>query len=183
MLSLRSLAACGSTALSVGFNQQLIRQKHSARQVKRIFKRNPARRRIEIRDGLRPEAELPAGPSFPAVLEPEFLPNGWCPPPPEDVEIPSYPFKVARTKNKPNDAVGFLPVYSEFRKDGAKVTTRIKKVTGDRDAFLNELRSVLQIPIVKNPKDDTVRIRTGGTIELKGNRTREVKEWLAGLGF
>lgn len=69
------------------------------------------------------------------------------------------------------------------RKDGAKVTTRIKKISGDQDAFLNELRAVLQIPIVKNPKHDEIRIRTGGTIEVKGNRTREVKEWLAGLGF
>jgi hypothetical protein len=115
MLSLRSLAVHGTTLTSVGFNQQLVRHKHSSRQVKRIFKRNPALRRIEIRDGFSREGEIPAGPSFPAVLEPRFLPNGWCPLPEEDVEVPSYPFKVARTKNKPNEAVGFLPVYSEFR--------------------------------------------------------------------
>jgi hypothetical protein len=77
----------------------------------------------------------------------------------------------------------FVVPFCIFSKDGAKITTRIKKVTGDRDVFLNELRAVLQIPIAKNPKHDTVRIRAGGTIELKGNRTREVKEWLAGLGF
>ena len=51
------------------------------------------------------------------------------------------------------------------------------------DAFLAELRSTLDIPLPKNPKDDTIRIRTGGTIELKGNRVREVKHWLAALGF
>lgn len=72
---------------------------------------------------------------------------------------------------------------SHYRKDGARVTTRIKKVSGDRDVFLNELRAVLQIPIPKNPRDDTIRIRTGGTIEIKGNRVQEVKTWLAGLGF
>eukprot|EP00429_Kryptoperidinium_foliaceum_P004934 CAMPEP_0176018834 /NCGR_PEP_ID=MMETSP0120_2-20121206/9080_1 /TAXON_ID=160619 /ORGANISM="Kryptoperidinium foliaceum, Strain CCMP 1326" /LENGTH=112 /DNA_ID=CAMNT_0017351893 /DNA_START=331 /DNA_END=669 /DNA_ORIENTATION=+ len=112
-----------------------------------------------------------------------MLSNGWSAPPGPDVTIPSYPFRVSRTKNKPNDAVGFLPVYSEFRKDGSRVTTRIKKVSGDVDEFLSELRSVLQIPVPHNPKDDTIRIRTGGTIELKGNRVREVRHWLAGLGF
>ena len=68
-------------------------------------------------------------------------------------------------------------------KDGAKVTTRIKKVSGNLNDFLSELRSVLQINLAHNAKDDSIRIRTGGTIEIKGNRVREVKHWLAGLGF
>lgn len=63
------------------------------------------------------------------------------------------------------------------------MTTRIKKVSGNADAFLSELRSVLHIPVPANPNDDTIRIRTGGTIEVKGNRVREVKHWLASLGF
>ena len=75
------------------------------------------------------------------------------------------------------------PFRMYIRRDGARQTTRIKKVSGDREAFLQELRAVLQIPKPKNPKDDTIRIRTGGTIELKGNQVRPVKEWLAGLGF
>jgi hypothetical protein len=70
-----------------------------------------------------------------------------------------------------------------YSKDGAKVTTRIKKVSGDKEAFLSDLRALLQIPIPKNPKDDSIRIRTGGTIEIKGNRVREVKYWLASLGL
>ena len=115
MLSLRSLAVQASAFPSMGLNNQFVRQKHSARQVKRIFKKNPARLRIAVRDGISLPVEPPPTPSFPAVLEPRFLPNGWCPPPGEDVQIPSYPFKIARTKNKPNDTVGFLPVYSAFR--------------------------------------------------------------------
>jgi hypothetical protein len=63
------------------------------------------------------------------------------------------------------------------------VTTRIKKVSGDQEAFLSELRSVLQIPYLKNAKDDGVRVRIGGTVEIKGNRVGEVKQWLASLGF
>lgn len=70
-----------------------------------------------------------------------------------------------------------------YRKDGTKAVTRIKKVTGDRQDFLRELRVVLQLPNPKNPKEDPVRIRTGGTIEVSGNHVRIVRQWLAGLGF
>jgi len=71
----------------------------------------------------------------------------------------------------------------EFSKDGTKATTRIKKVTGDQDLFLKELRAVLQMPKPKHPRDDGIRVRTGGTIEVDGNHVRDVKEWLTGLGF
>lgn len=53
-------------------------------------------------------------PKFEAVFDPKFLPNGWCAPAPVEV-VPQYPFGVTRTKNKPNGAIGFLPVYSKFR--------------------------------------------------------------------
>ncbi|CAB9503046.1 Mitochondrial large subunit ribosomal protein (Img2) [Seminavis robusta] len=158
-----------------------IRYKHSHRQIKR-FQNHPARLRVEKRMGI-DRTPLPMDPpKYPPVLEPIFLPNGWSPPP---QQTPDYPFGVARTKNKPHDAIGFLPVYSNFRKDGARVTTRVKKVTGDRDLFIRELRSVLELPPPKNgnARLDPIRVRVGGTIEVKGNRTREIKAWLAGLGF
>ena len=105
--------------LSNGFatphQQQSIRCKHSSTQVKRLFKRNPARFRVENRMGTNQEEAIIPEPRFQAILEPKILPNGWCPPPGPDVQVPDYPFQVRRTKNKPNDAVGFLPVYSEFR--------------------------------------------------------------------
>jgi len=177
------------------FNNNITtRSKHSSTQIKRLFKNNPARRRIALKninnnpeisnddDGIIPEANIPT-----VISDPKIFPNGWNPPlgggGGDNVQIPNYPFEIARTKNKPNNSVGFLPVYSEFRKDGARITTRIKKVSGDRDIFLNELRATLQIPIPKNPREDTIRIRTGGTIEIKGNRVLEVKTWLAALGF
>lgn len=68
-------------------------------------------------------------------------------------------------------------------KDGTKATTRIRKVNGDVDLFIQELRANLQIPQQKNPRDDKIRVRVGGTIEIDGNRVRDVKEWLTGLGF
>jgi len=72
-----------------------------------------------------------------------------------------------------------------YSKDGSNAVTQIRKITGNRDLFLQELRSVLQCPLPRNgnPRDDAIRIRVGGTIEVKGNRVLEVKEWLAGLGF
>jgi len=183
-----------SSTLS-SFNNIIIRYKHSSTQIKRLFKKNPARRRIIQKNlllngeeaGQNSDISIPQSYIEPVISKPKILSNGWNPPfvnvYGNNVKIPDYPFKVTRTKNKPNNSVGFLPVYSEFRKDGARVTTRIKRVSGDRDVFLNELRATLQIPIPKNLKEDSIRFRTGGTIEVKGNRVQEVKRWLASLGF
>lgn len=70
-----------------------------------------------------------------------------------------------------------------YSKDGTKATTRIKKITGDSSVFIQELRAVLQIPQPRNPRDDVIRVRTGGMIEVDGNHVRDVKQWLTGLGF
>lgn len=95
--------------------QQQLRWKHSSTQIKRIFRNHPARARVEGRMGVdRTPATLPE-PQFGAVFEPLLLPNGWSAPPGAQVQVPAYPFHILRTKNKPNDAVGFLPVYSKFR--------------------------------------------------------------------
>lgn len=95
------------------FSQQE-RCKHSSTQVKRIFKNKPARIRVLGREGKLKQASIPEA-RFEAILEPDILTNGWCALPGPDVNVPKYPFQVARTNNKPNDTVGFLPVYSEFR--------------------------------------------------------------------
>lgn len=63
-------------------------------------------------------------------------------------------------------------------KDGTKVTTRIKKVSGNVDAFLLELRA--NLPDIQS---SDIQHRVGGTIEVKGNYVRPVKLWLASLGF
>jgi hypothetical protein len=76
-----------------------------------------------------------------------------------------------------------LPCFTIYRKDGTKAITIVKRLSGDKDLFLGELRSVLGMPEPSNPKDDKVRCTAGGAIEIDGNRVREVKHWLAGLGF
>jgi hypothetical protein len=95
-------------------NSQL-RWKHSSTQLKRIFLQHPARARMEERLGV-DRTPLPLSPpKFDAVFQFEMLPNGWSAPPGPGVQVPTYPFKIARTKNKPNDAAGFLPVYTKMR--------------------------------------------------------------------
>jgi hypothetical protein len=91
------------------------RYKHSSRQIKRLFKNNPARVRVEARMGIVREPEPLEPAKYEAIMEAKMLPNGWSALPGSDIEVPEYPFRVTRTKNKPNDAVGFLPVYSEYR--------------------------------------------------------------------
>lgn len=163
-----------------------VRCVHSERQIKRLFKNNSARARIEKRMNI-DRTPLPLDPPTFAPVFTDFnlLPNGWSAPPGPNVAIPQYPFSILRTKNKPNDAVGFLPIYSKLRKDGTKTTTRIKKVKGDQEAFLRELRAVLQLPAPASGRasDDNIRTRFGGVIEVDGNYVRKVKLWLAGLGF
>lgn len=63
--------------------------------------------------------------------------------------------------------------------------TRIKKVTGDLNAFLRELRIVLDLPEPANQLQayDAIRIRTGNVIEIQGHRANQVRDWLGGLGF
>lgn len=186
-----------------------IRSKHSATQVKRLFKNNPARLRIlKKQEGGAPTSADTSTSSipdrvYPQIFQPTFLSNGWSAPPPPEVQIPDYPFSITRTANKPNNAVGFLPVYRDVRVHGTKRTTLIRNVQGDIPAFLSELRAVLNLSEGKKGiltsastgkhgggeagrgvnAENPIRIRTGGAIEVNGDRAREIKKWLAGLGF
>lgn len=168
------------------------RFKHSSTQIKRIFRRNPARLRILKREAADPNSVaslvLAADPAIPEpqftpIFQPNLLKNGWSKPPGPEVEVPEYPFSISRTGKKANGAPGFLPVYSKFRKDGTKVTTEIRKISGDRESFIRELRATLQLPSnYHNHAVDPVKIRAG-SIEVKGNHVRHLKTWLASLGF
>ena len=75
----------------------------------------------------------------------------------------------------------YIHLHFYHRLGGSKRTTIIRKITGNKEIFEEELKAVLSI----SPDDkDSVVWRAGGTkIELNGNRTSETKAWLAGLGF
>jgi len=162
--------------------QEQRRHKHSKTAIRRIFKRGPtAEARYNEKYGITPKQRPIPQRKYPQVFEPGFLHNGWSAPPGEGFVIPNYPFKLERTKNKPNDTPGFLPVYSDVRVHNTQHLTIIRKISGSHDVFLKELRAVLKLPM--GGRDDPIRVRTGGTVEVKGRHVREVKEWLAGLGF
>ena len=179
----RVIDSVASSSCVINSSTPGIRQVHSKRQRKRLFDNNPARARVEARARLgQPPKESTPPPvrEYPPIFEPHLLSNGWSAPPPSTLDVPKYPFTITRTKNKPLGAAGFLPVYSYYRKDGTKITTRIRKVSGDSDVFMQELRAVLAEYQQDEP---SIRVRTGGTIEIDGNHVRPVKMWLAGLGF
>lgn len=166
------------------FLQTTTRSKHSKTQVKRLFKNHPAFHRVASRNNALPKRSEPPTLTYEPLCSVEILPNGWSVPSTDESVLSKrneIPFGIRRTGNKPNNTVGFLPIYSDVRLGGTKHTTIIKKITGDRQAFINELMAVLKI----NPEDkEAIRMRASGTtIELKGNRVREVKTWLTGLGF
>jgi len=183
------------------------RSNHSATQVKRLMKKNPARLRLLKKNGESlnyvVKVPPPSKRQFAPIFSPTFLKSGWSAPPPAE-DVPDYPFSVTRTRGKPYDAVGFLPVYRDVRVHGTKHTTIIKRITGDIPTFINELRAVLQLPLGKKgvlntahstgahgggeagrgvSVENPLRTRAGGNIEIHGDRLKEVKWWLAGLGF
>ncbi|KAL3776290.1 hypothetical protein ACHAW5_002599 [Stephanodiscus triporus] len=204
---LRSVASAAPTVrLSNPSINAGSRSKHSATQVKRLFKNNPARLRLLKKEGKFPSApqNIPEHPTYPPIFQPTFLGNGWSAPPnPSEVQIPEYPFRVTRTGRKPFGAVGFLPVYRDVRIHGTKHTTIIRNVAGDIPSFIKELRAVLRLPLGKKGiltsastgkhgggeagrgvnAENPIRIRTGGAIEVNGDYARQVKRWLAELGF
>ena len=104
-----------------------------------------------------------------------WLPNGWCPKPadPESPDLPRYslnlPFQVSRTEKG-----GFLPVYSDYKRNYTQPITIVRKIKGDKTIMAKELSKVC------NGKD--VKIRAG-SLEVKGLHTQEVREWLASFGF
>jgi len=169
------------------FTANAIRSKHSKRQIKRLFQKHPARLRVAARNDTLPKFDPPLDSKYEPFFTPTMiLTNGWSKPPScDNLEVvekrDELPFGIKRTGNKPNDAVGFLPVYSKFGLGGSKQTTIIRKITGDKEIFVEELKAALSI----SPDDHrSILWRASGTkIELHGNRTREVKAWLAGLGF
>jgi hypothetical protein len=183
------LSSLKLTASRLGSQTQtIIRSKHSKTQIKRIFKNNPAFLRVASRNNTLPKklVSQPPAATYEAFFNPTILPNGWSSIPSEDDDEvlrkrSELPFGIKRTGNKPNNAVGFLPVYSSVRLGGTKHTTIIKKITGDKQIFLNELRAVLGLGV---DDQESIRVRaSGATIEVNGNRVREVKHWLAGFGF
>jgi hypothetical protein len=200
-------------------NQQQRRHKHSARQANRLFNQHPGRLRVLERERLdrlglpwSAGSELPLEgsdyyektPTYPAVFEPTFLRNSWCAPAyvvepekfPGNAPPSTYSFNIKRTKNKVNGAVGFLPVYTDYKHGKSQVTTLIRKLDVDSEGletFVEELKIHLakwhkermehEGRILKKSALPEIRIRSGHQVEIKGNYATQVRYWLASLGF
>ncbi len=67
-----------------------------------------------------------------------------------------------------------LPVYSDFKNGRTRALTVVRKVGGDVYVLREELRRLSGGAAV------TVR---PGRLEVEGNKSKEIKAWLAGLGF
>lgn len=180
---------CSSLPLSLYYRQGInifcgLRFKHSKRQIKRLFKKHPAFHRVAGRNDTLFKYLTPEKPIFKPQFPVKCLPNGWYfSSQSKEAEKfkQSLPFHVHRTSRKPNGAIGFLPVYSDSRNSGSKKSTIIRKVTGDMDIFIRELKAILGFP----PNcEKCIKLRASKTVlEVNGNRSREIKTWLAGLGF
>ena len=99
------------------------RSKHSSTQIKRLFKQNPAKRRIALKEqrGSTDEGVIPESTISPlATAAPKFLTNGWSAPvgggdgeaaaaaATTTTTIDEYPFQIARTKKQTQQCIGIL---------------------------------------------------------------------------
>ena len=78
------------------------------------------------------------------------------------------PFRVERTN------FGNLPVYSDYRNNGMRKLTVIRRVYGDIDEFVEEIKKITSNSEVY---EKTARV------EVKGIHTQKVTLWLRRLGF
>jgi len=139
---------------------------------------------------------------FPQVFEPIFISNGWSKPPSRDpdnkdfINLSIYDFRYVRKLSL--DLIWNLfsttllmianfsrPLLYVLQRIGrTKVTTIIRKTSGDINELVRELKVYLQISNKEEtPKIPEIKIGTGGNVVVNGNYAREIRRWLAGLGF
>lgn len=142
---------------------------HSNRQVKKlqfVRRRAPAPDPATTPEALRAAAAAAELPWNTVRRDVEELANGWTPPPESPPD--GVPFAVRRSPS------GFLPVYSKLGGMHRPPATVLRHVSGDLDALEAGLAGVAPgAPVT----------RKLGTVEVKGDRVRDVRKWLAGLGL
>jgi large subunit ribosomal protein L49 len=67
-----------------------------------------------------------------------------------------------------------IPIYTDFKNGRTRELTILRRGTGNVEALREELRRVTG--------GAEVHVRPG-RIEVEGNRSKELKTWLMGLGF
>ncbi|EKX54061.1 hypothetical protein GUITHDRAFT_100311 [Guillardia theta CCMP2712] len=88
-----------------------------------------------------------------------------------DVQVESkLGWGVVRSAN------GNLPVYFDIRNYNSRKLTIIRKILGDPEKLRESILREFDVSV----NDVAVRV---GRVEVKGKRTREMREWLASKGF
>ncbi|KAI4882172.1 hypothetical protein NFI96_021734, partial [Prochilodus magdalenae] len=98
-------------------------------------------------------------------------PSGWTPP---SDTLPSLPYMIRRSR------MHNVPVYSEI-KHGNQKSTLVRKVEGDIWALNKDVKEYLQQVTGKEPPTQVNEVT--GSIRVKGQFDKELKEWLVKLGF
>lgn len=113
----------------------------------------------------------PPAPVFP-LLPVEALspvaPSGWRAPAPQ--VAPTLPFRVHRSH------ANELPVYTEFKNKKARVSTVVRRVSGDLEAFQQELQRVVG-------PNATIRRRVASFEVYGEGHAPIISEWLIQCGF
>ncbi|KAK9968331.1 hypothetical protein ABG768_002662 [Culter alburnus] len=98
-------------------------------------------------------------------------PSGWIPPPDTP---PSLPYMIRRSR------MHNVPVYSDI-KHGNQHSTLLRKVEGDIWALDKDVKEFLLGLTGKEPPTQVNEIT--GTIRIKGQFDKELKDWLLKKGF
>jgi len=109
------------------------------------------------------------------------LPSGFVPPPPPPqpaaaaaAAAPPAPGAAAPFRVERTTAGRQLPVYTDYKNGRSRTLTLVRKVSGDVPFLVEELRRVTGGAAVAAKL---------GRVEIEGDRAKEVRAWLAGLGF
>eukprot|EP00067_Danio_rerio_P051592 XP_686994.3 39S ribosomal protein L49, mitochondrial [Danio rerio] len=113
-----------------------------------------------------PPSRIPAPPKHDGPA-----PSGWTPP--SDTP-PSLPYMIRRSR------MHNVPVYSDI-KHGNQHSTLIRKIEGDIWALNKEVKEFLLGLTGKDPPTQVNEIT--GSIRVKGQFDKELKDWLLNKGF
>ncbi|KAJ1733311.1 mitochondrial large ribosomal subunit [Coemansia biformis] len=81
-----------------------------------------------------------------------------------------YPYYVSRTRFQS------LPVYTDIRNGRTRMLTLVRRITGDLGA--------LRADLAKELGDESIAIKSAAQqLVIKGDRTKEIREWLTKRGF
>ncbi|OQS03100.1 hypothetical protein THRCLA_04593 [Thraustotheca clavata] len=141
----------------------------------RVASQRQLNRKLKHPATLRKLARQPAAPEVVRTLkyEPSYVPekvsfNGWSPARAEG-PLEGVPFSVKRTSTGLQ-----LPVYRDYRNGRTRIITIVRRYDGNEKELRDELSTVCDgSPVISRP----------GRLEVVGDYSTKIKQYLTGLGF